>query len=343
MTATELQTRTEKAQYLPVTCVGLGIFYVESEQGNVCYRVEIGENAITCTCADYVKNARNDKEFKCKHILAMLDVKSDDIAKAEFLHRKKPKLADCWIVDIKGKEFVLYSGLLDLAHQKGLLKLEVEAIQHPTKENGNIAVCKAIATSRLGEVYTDIGDANPNNTAPMIAKHLLRMASTRAKARVLRDFSNIGMTALEELGDFDDVIGKGTSGKGAVAKKETTKATVTDIAAQSKKSPVRKKAPSAPAKEVEKPVDDVKQPVQAKVETIPAQKKAPAKKAEENVSEVRPQMSVAQKKAIANLAKRRGITEDELNDMTAESFNVTFEFMTPADASTLIRQLQQSA
>jgi len=347
MTATELQTRTEKAQYLPVTCVGLGIFYVESEQGNVCYRVEIGENAITCTCADYVKNARNDKEFKCKHILAMLDVKSDDIAKAEFLHRNKPKLADCWIVDIKGKEFVLYSGLLDLAHQKGLLKLEVEAIQHPTKENGNIAICKAIATSRLGEVYTDVGDANPNNTAPMIAKHLLRMASTRAKARVLRDFSNIGMTALEELGDFDDVIGKGTSGKGAVAKKATdNKATVTNIASQAKKSPVRKKAPTSSAtqvKEVAKAIEDVKQFAQAKVETIPAQKKVAPKKTQEEVSEARPQMSVAQKKAIANLAKRRGITEDELNDMTAESFNVTFEFMTPADASTLIRQLQQSA
>jgi len=344
MTATELQTRTEKAQYLPVTCVGLGIFYVESEQGNVCYRVEIGEDAITCTCNDYVKNARNDKEFKCKHILAMLGVKSDDIAKAEFLQRNKPKLADCWIVDIKGKEFVLYSGLLDLAHQKGLLKLEVEAIQHPTKENGNIAICKAIATSRLGEVYTDIGDANPNNTAPMIAKHLLRMASTRAKARVLRDFSNIGMTALEELGDFDDVIGKGTTSKRETGKK----ATVTNIASQGKKSQARKKAPSTPAtpgKEVVNPANDVNQSAQAKVETMPAQKKAAPKKtqAQEKVTEVRPQMSVAQKKAIANLAKRRGITEDELNDMTAESFNVTFEFMTPADASTLIRQLQQSA
>lgn len=347
MTATELQTRTEKAQYLPVTCVGLGIFYVESEQGNICYRVEVTDRAITCTCADYAKNGRHDPEFKCKHILAMLGVKSEDIAVTEYLNRNKPKLADCWITDIQGKEFVKYAGLLDLAHQKGLLKLEVEAVQYPTKENGNIAICKAVATSRLGEVYTDIGDANPNNTAPKIAKHLLRMASTRAKARVLRDFSNIGMTALEELGDFDEVItGKETNGKRETARK----ATVTNIASQAKKSNGRKKATATqttPVKEVVKPVADVKQPAQAKVETIPAQKKSaekPAKKkTSEKVGEVRPQMSVAQKKAIANLAKRRGITEDELNDMTADSFNVTFEFLTPADASTLIRQLQQSA
>ena len=33
MTATELQARTEKAQYLPVISTGTGVFYVESEEG----------------------------------------------------------------------------------------------------------------------------------------------------------------------------------------------------------------------------------------------------------------------------------------------------------------------
>lgn len=341
MTATELQKRTEKAQYLPVTCVGLGIFYVESEQGNICYRVEVTDRAITCTCADYAKNGRHDPEFKCKHILAMLGIESNDIAVTEYLKQNRPKLADQWIMNLKGKDFVLYAGLLDLAHQKGLLKLEVQAIQHPTKENGNVAICKAVATSRLGEIFSDIGDADPGNTNPIIAKHLLRLASTRAKARVLRDFSNIGMTALEELGDFDDVIGKGTNGKRETGKK----ATVTNIASQAKKSSVRKKATATPAKEVKKPVEDVKQPVSAKVEKLPTQKKSPAKKkqTQEKVDEVRPQMSVAQKKAIANLAKRRGITEDELNSLVQDNFKTTFENLTPADASTIIRQLQQSA
>ena len=180
MTATELQARVEKSQFLPVISVGNGVFFVESSDGKISYRVEITDNAITCTCADYQKNARNNKDFQCKHILAMTGSDNDDIKMREYLDKNNPKLDSRWIMNLKGKDFVLYAGLLDLAHQKGLLKLEVEAVQYPSKENGNVAICRAMAVSRLGDVYSDIGDADPGNTNSMISKHLLRMASTRA-------------------------------------------------------------------------------------------------------------------------------------------------------------------
>ncbi len=86
------------------------------------------------------------------------------------------------MTNIKGKDFVLYAGVLDLATQKGLLKLEVELLQFPTKENGNEAICRAVAESKTGEVFSDIGDANPKNCHSQIVKHLIRMARLLFKA-----------------------------------------------------------------------------------------------------------------------------------------------------------------
>ena len=99
-----------------------------------------------------------------------------------------PKLDERFITNIKGKDFCLYAGALDLSMQKGLMKLEVELLQFPTKENGNEAVCRAVAEGKNGEIFADIGDANPNNCHSQIVKHLIRMASTRAKARCFEGY-----------------------------------------------------------------------------------------------------------------------------------------------------------
>ena len=64
--------------------------------------------------------------------------------------------------------------------------------------------------SKSGESFTDIGDANPGNCSSKVVKHLLRLASTRAIARSLRTFTNIGITCLEELGD--DIVGSNPNG-----------------------------------------------------------------------------------------------------------------------------------
>lgn len=121
---------------------------------------------------------------------------------------QKPKINEEFIKQIDGKDFVLYSGLLDLAHQKGLKKLNVEVIQYPGQENSNTCICKATAIFNEGEEYSDVGDANAINCNPKVSKHLIRMASTRAKARVFRDATDIGMTCLEEICDMNEVIGE---------------------------------------------------------------------------------------------------------------------------------------
>lgn len=133
-----------------------------------------------------------------------------------------PTLDKRFLVDLKGKEFVTYAGLLDLAHQHGLKELKVDLVQFPCTENGMECIVKAMAVTESGMLFCDVGDANPHNTSKSVAQHIIRMASTRAKARVLRDMTNIGITALEELGDdVGDLPGNGNGGNGRAKPNKT--------------------------------------------------------------------------------------------------------------------------
>jgi hypothetical protein len=105
-----------------------------------------------------------------------------------------------FIVNRQGKDFVLYAGLVDKATERGLKRLVCRLVQAPADDNGNTAICAAEAEFADGRIFSDIGDANPVNVGKMIVMHTIRMASTRAKARVLRDALNIGGAAFEELG-----------------------------------------------------------------------------------------------------------------------------------------------
>jgi hypothetical protein len=100
-----------------------------------------------------------------------------------------------FMITRQGKQYVLYSGLLDEAHGLGLTGIDTDLIQVPDESNGNVAIVKATA---------EMEDASPENVGRNIVPHLIRMAETRAKARALRDAVNVGATALEELSDGDD-------------------------------------------------------------------------------------------------------------------------------------------
>jgi hypothetical protein len=308
MTAKEMQRRNGKAQGLRVIQVDEGNFFVESSDGRVAYKAQLSDNKVSCTCQDYLKH-QQDPDFLCKHLLAIVScLPAGTEQKKEFLAKRQPKLDDRFIKNIEGKDFVLYAGLLDLAHQKGLVTMKVEIIQNPTPENGHMAIVRALAESRQGEAFMDVGDANPSNCNAKVARHLLRMASTRAKARCLRDFTNVGMTALEELGDFSEVIEErsapGKPAKAAARKVRTAPAQGTSPKAEPEPEP----APSVP--------------------------KAP---------ETTPKMSEAQKRAIHNLSRRRGLSLEELEKLAMEAYGTALGDLNVADASQMIRHLQQSA
>ena len=113
-------------------------------------------------------------------------------------------MRDEFLITRSGKQYVLFAGLLDEAHSRGLRGIDTELIQVPDDQNGNVAIVKATAEMEDGSHFSGIGDASPENVGRNIVPHIIRMAETRAKARALRDAVNVGATALEELSDGDD-------------------------------------------------------------------------------------------------------------------------------------------
>jgi len=336
-------------------------FYVESEDGKIAYRTSVTDDGFSCACGDFMSRSKNDLEFRCKHILAVMNsIPRDQVMEAQLLERRKPKLDERFIKTIDGKDFCLYSGLLDLAHQKNLMSMDVELLQFPSEENKYTAVCKAVAKTASGGVYTDIGDANPTNCNSKVAKHLLRMASTRCKARCLRDLTNIGMTALEELGDISEVLtDEDPQGKAPQARKdnvkkfparktnegqksspetesqeasnEAAKAEQTGESTQTGDNRTNQTSPANPAD-----TDKTPRPRQA---TKNGNSKGNGKSKPDQV----PMMSEAQKNAIYNLSRRRNISVEELDNLAMKTFNASMENLTSADASLFIRTLQQAS
>jgi hypothetical protein len=195
--------------------------------------------------------------------------------------------------------------------------------------------------SKSGESFTDIGDASPQSCNSKVVKHLLRIASTRAIARALRSFTNIGMTCLEELADLNDVAGN-DSGNG---KAKTSR-------------------PAARMKPAEKPLGDKqKEPPPVETKGVAAEQKTQPNAAQESKKTVagepmgapkgeskgngkptgEPKISDAQLRACMNLSRRRGISVDELHRMALETYGIELEYLTVKDASSFIRSLQTNS
>jgi len=326
MTAKEIQKRSERAQQLRVLQVSDTIFFVESAEGKIAYKIILSDEEVSCSCGDFTRNVKSDPDFRCKHLIALFHTEKGQMLQTEFLDKKKVKLDERFITEIEGNEFVKYPGLLDLGHQKGISKIEVDPIQIPTKENANFAVCKATVVSKAGETFIDIGDANPLNCSSRVSKHLLRMASTRAIARALRSYTNIGMTCLEELADFNDVLGNKSGNRAPkTSKKSASKTKASDQ--QGKDTP---KTDTRESK--------AKEPKESSGSGNKGKTDASGKSDQPKIH-----ISHAQKKAIFNLSRRRGISVQELETMALDAYGCELENLNSKDASVFIRQLQQAA
>jgi len=101
------------------------------------------------------------------------------------------------VVLIQGHPFVKFAGLLQMAHERGLVALTADW----TYNDGELSLAHAVATFQDGRRFEESGDATPANTNRKVAPHFRRVALTRAKARVLRDALGVELVAVEELSD----------------------------------------------------------------------------------------------------------------------------------------------
>jgi len=337
MTAKELITRNARAENLRVLQTDDGNYFCESSEGKILYKVMVNDDGMSCSCGDWSRGVKKEAGFRCKHVLSVLNcIPVGEVEGAHYLDRKSPKLDERWIIELEGHKFVKYAGLLDYAHQLKISSIEVEPIQLPHADNGNFAICKATVTSLNGSVFTDLGDANPQNCNAKVSKHSLRLASTRAIARALRSFTNIGMTCLEELADLNDIAGNGSDTKQARLSKPFDK--------RPRVNPKVKEpdqATPAPVRMEPNP-DGGNGTISGKKPTEP---KAPDPTLEpaKTQSPSLPTMSEAQKRAIYNLSRRRGISVEELGKMAFEAYGLELEHLSSKDASSFIRSLQQAA
>ncbi len=305
MTSTELMKRDERSTDLQVFKATDSDYFVESSKGQISYKVILNNGHRTCSCGDFSHNIHKNPEFVCKHILAVMNANGSTVPVSMLKH--KPKLDERFITNLKGKDFVLYSGLLDLGHQHGLSSLEVELVQTPHKDNGMEAICKATAITSSGQTFVDYGDANSRNCNKLIANHIIRMASTRAKARVLRDMSNIGMTALEEIGGEDEVGVQPT------------------IKVKQNKTASKPKEHS----------NAVNKPDQAAQKTQQSS-------SDKQSSNGKP--STAQVNAIKNLAYRRGLSDSDIDNLAKDKMNIaSLQDLSANQAGQFIKILQQAA
>lgn len=100
-----------------------------------------------------------------------------------------------FLVELHGKQFVQYAGLLAMAHAKGLQSLSACFISVTSE----LALAEATAAFTDGRTFSECADATPTNVGSKVKAHFARMALTRAKARALRDALNISVCSVEEL------------------------------------------------------------------------------------------------------------------------------------------------
>ena len=105
-----------------------------------------------------------------------------------------------YVINLQGKDFVKFEGLLNEFHNNKGESIETIELESSTPDSPKF---KAVVSGEKG-TYTGHGDANDDNVNKMISRHKYRMAETRAIARALRWYNNVGECSVDELGGKEE-------------------------------------------------------------------------------------------------------------------------------------------
>ena len=171
-----------------------------TKRGGMCYHRVAVEMVKRCIAGGVTPPALKEEVMKSPEVPATTLQAEMPMGERQAQPYTGPRLKSKYIIDIKGKPHVTFTGLLDLAHQMGLKSLLLEVLEISEAR----AVFMATVTMGDGRIYQDVGDATPSNVNPVVKLYFVRVAATRAKARALRNACNVDMVAIEELGDIQE-------------------------------------------------------------------------------------------------------------------------------------------
>ena len=358
MTSIELAKRQEKALPLKVFQVTDDQFYVENSTGKICYRVNLNGHGKSCTCADFTVNGKKDPEFLCKHLIAVTNgngnqqkigpmAETEDHTTQKLLGVYKAissvqmALAKLGIEKAQTNKFDKYKfrGIDDIYNALSPLLARNKLCILPRIVN---RTCEERKSQKGGPLFYVTIDAEfdfvaasdgSTHTVKMIGEAMDRSDKATNKA----------MSAAYKYACFQTFCIPTEGDNDADFTTHEVKKISQKTAGKQQSKPASKPKPQTKKeeepKEKSKPSNDTKAKRKSKPKDEP--------KAKETVKSGSPEnngtMSPAQQKAIQNLAKRRGINDEELNEMSRKQYSVSLKELPSKDASAFIRHLQQAA
>lgn len=361
MTSAELAKRKENSTNLKVFQVSEDQFYVENSSGKVAYKVSINGQENSCTCADFSNNGKKDPEFLCKHLIAALNGNGN--------HRKIGPMVETEDHSNESKRALgVYIAIS--AVQMALAKLGIEKVQENKFDKYNFR--------GIDDIYNALAPLLAQNRLCILPRIINRTCEERKSQKggalfyvtVNAEFDFVAASdgsthTVKMIGEAMDRSDKATNKAMSAAYKyacfqtfciptegdNDADFTTHDVKEKSQKpvkkeKPKPKSVPKTQTKKEEKPEQASKPAKEAKPESKPkdeSKDKKPAKTGNKDSSKENSGMSPAQAKAIENLAKRRGIKDQQLEAMSQEQYGVPFKKLPAKDASAFIRHLQQAA